>query len=140
MSETDRVILKKIIFYQQPNTTRFTLKRFIFQMGLLILFCWANSFSQTMERLSLHDAITIALKNNPQSLASSQQIDVERGRFWRGISPPLPSVSVSYDYIPKEGSVKQFGERTVEVSQSLDFHFYYIQPLKESELQTLNVS
>ncbi len=74
-----------------------------------------------MERLSLHDAITIALKNNPQSLASSKQIDVERGRFWRGISPPLPSVAVSYDYVPKGSSVKQFGERTIGISQSLDF-------------------
>jgi outer membrane protein TolC len=74
-----------------------------------------------VERLSLHDAIIIALRNNPQSRASLENIDVERGRFWRGISPPLPSVAVNYDYIPKGRSVKQFGERTVEISQSLDF-------------------
>jgi cobalt-zinc-cadmium efflux system outer membrane protein len=90
-------------------------------MGLLVLLCWVTSFSQTLEQLSLHDAITIALKTNPQSLASSQQIDVERGRFWRGVSPPLPSVAVNYQYIPKGSSIKQFGERTVEISQSLDF-------------------
>jgi outer membrane protein TolC len=90
-------------------------------MALSILFCWANSFSQTVEQLSLNDAVTIALKNNPQSLSSKSQIDVERGRFWRDISPPLPSVAVNYQYIPRGSSIKQFGERTVEISQSLDF-------------------
>jgi outer membrane protein TolC len=90
-------------------------------MALSILFCWANSFSQTVEQLSLNDAVTIALKNNPQSLSSKSQIDVERGRFWRDISPSLPSVAVNYQYIPRGSSIKQFGERTVEISQSLDF-------------------
>jgi outer membrane protein TolC len=97
------------------------LKIYLNQMALSILFCWANSFSQTVEQLSLNDAVTIALKNNPQSLSSKSQIDVERGRFWRDISPPLPSVAVNYQYIPRGSSIKQFGERTVEISQSLDF-------------------
>jgi len=78
-------------------------------------------FSQTSEQLSLHDAIAIALKNNPQSRASSEQIDAERGRFWRGISPSLPSVAVSYEYVPKGSNIGQFGERTIGISQSLDF-------------------
>jgi outer membrane protein TolC len=90
-------------------------------MALLILFCWVSSYSQTVEQLTLNDAITIALKNNPQALSSKSQIDVERGRFWRDISPPLPSVAVNYQYIPRGSSIKQFGERTVEISQSLDF-------------------
>jgi outer membrane protein TolC len=97
------------------------LKRYLLQLGLLFLSCWVTSFSQKAEQLSLHDAITIALKNNPQSLSALQQIDVERGRFWRGVSPPLPSVAVNYQYIPKGSNVKRFGERTVEISQSLDF-------------------
>ncbi len=90
-------------------------------MGLLVLLCWGISVSQTKERLSLQDAITIALEKNPESLASAEQINVERGRFWRGISPPPPSVAVNYQYIPQGSSVAQFGERSVEISQSLDF-------------------
>jgi outer membrane protein, heavy metal efflux system len=97
------------------------LRRTILHMGLLVLLCRITAFTQIVERLSLQDAIIIALKNNPQSLASSKQINAERGRFWRGIAPPLPSIAVSYDYIPKGSSVKQFGERTIEISQSLDF-------------------
>ncbi len=95
--------------------------RLFTQMGLLFLSCWITSFSQITEQLSLNDAITNALKNNPQSLSSLSQIDAERGRLWRGVSPPSPSVAVNYQYIPKGSNVKRFGERTVEISQSLEF-------------------
>jgi hypothetical protein len=100
---------------------RFTLRRYILQMGLLVLLCWVTTFAQMVERLSLCDAIGIALTNNPQAIASSKQIDVERGRFWRGVTPPPPSLAVNYEYIPRGSNIKQFGERTVEISQSLDF-------------------
>jgi outer membrane protein, heavy metal efflux system len=100
---------------------RIALTRFFLQIGLFVLSAWVTLFSQQVERLSLKDAINSAHKYNPQLHSSSNQIDAERGRFWRGISPPLPSIRVSYDYIPKRSSIKQFGERTVEISQSLDF-------------------
>lgn len=95
--------------------------RLFIQMGLLFLSYGVTSYSQTVEQLSLNDAISIAQNNNPQSISSLKQVDAERGRFWRGVSPPLPSVAVNYQYIPKGSNVKQFGERTVEISQSLDF-------------------
>jgi outer membrane protein TolC len=91
------------------------------QMGLLFLSFFGISYCQMIEQLSLTDAITIALKNNPQSIASANQVDTERGRFWRGVSLPSPSVAVSYEYIPRGTSIKRFGERTFEISQSLEF-------------------
>jgi cobalt-zinc-cadmium efflux system outer membrane protein len=97
------------------------LTRIFLQMGLFVFFGWVASFSQQVERLSLNDVVTLAHKNNPQLRSSSSQIDAERGRFWRGVSPPFPSLSVNSQYIPKGSSIKQFGERTVEISQSLDF-------------------
>ncbi|MBI5476671.1 MAG: TolC family protein [Ignavibacteriales bacterium] len=97
------------------------LQRYIYLIGSLFLLCYTVLFSQLKEQLSLNDAITFAIKNNPQLISSSKQIDVESGRFWRGVSPQSPSLSVNYQYIPKGNSIKQFGERTVEISQSLDF-------------------
>jgi outer membrane protein, heavy metal efflux system len=97
------------------------LLRLFTQMGLLFISFWITSFCQNTEQLSLNNAIAIALKNNPQSISSLNQIEVERGRFWRGVSPPAPSVAVNYEYIPKGSNIKQFGERTVEISQSLEF-------------------
>ncbi len=74
-----------------------------------------------MERLSLKEAIDIALQHNPEIIGAQRSIDAARGHFWRGVSPPLASVVVNYQYIPKGSNVKQFGERTVEISQSFDF-------------------
>ncbi|RPI04832.1 MAG: TolC family protein [Ignavibacteriae bacterium] len=100
---------------------RYPLKRPVLSIGILIIFFQAVSFSQDVERLSLHDAMVIALRNNPQALASARRIDAERGRFWRGISPPSPSVAVSYEYIPAAGGISQFGERSIGITQSIDF-------------------
>ena len=74
-------------------------------MGLLVSLFWTVSFSQDIERLSLQDAITTALKCNPQAQASARQIDAERGRFWRGISPPLPFVAVGKQFQPIWGTI-----------------------------------
>jgi outer membrane protein, heavy metal efflux system len=90
-------------------------------IGLFLLFGNFIAYSQTADVLSIKDAVAIALKNNPHVLAAQKQISAERGRFWRGISPPAPSLSVNYEYIPKSSSINRFGEKTVEISQSLDF-------------------
>jgi outer membrane protein TolC len=90
-------------------------------MGVCLLLFGMVSAAQTSERLSLNDAIEIALHNNPHALVSSEQVNAERGRFWRGIAPPPPSIGINYQYIPKGTPIDHFGERTVEVSQSLDF-------------------
>jgi outer membrane protein, heavy metal efflux system len=90
-------------------------------MGLCVIFYCAAAFSQMVERLSLSDAIAIALKTNPQVLASFEQIYAEHGRFWRGVSPSAPSVGINYQYIPKGAAISRFGERAVEISQSIDF-------------------
>jgi outer membrane protein TolC len=97
------------------------LKRFFFLVGLLGLLSGEPSFSQSAERLSLDETIAIALQNNPDALASAEHINIERGRFWRGVSLPPPSLAVNYEYIPRGGNVRQFGERTLELSQSFDF-------------------
>ncbi|HLP17607.1 MAG TPA: TolC family protein [Bacteroidota bacterium] len=97
------------------------MKRIYFSMGMSVVLYCAVSSAQGIERLSIHDAITIALMSNPQSLVSSRQIDAERGRFWRGIAPPAPVLGVNCQYIPKGSTISRFGERTVEISQTLEF-------------------
>lgn len=92
---------------------------------LLLFFSMTNA--QTVETISLSDAVAIALRNNPQVPAAQKQIDAERGRFRRSISPPPPEVSLSYEYIPRGRQYTQFGEKTVAFSQSLDFpSLYYL--------------
>jgi outer membrane protein TolC len=89
--------------------------------GLLVLVCHALAFSQRAERLSLQEAIEIALQNNPEVAGARKGVDAARGRFWRGVSPPPASLSWEYDYIPRGSGVNAYGERVIGVSQTIDF-------------------
>lgn len=89
--------------------------------GLLFLLCHGLAFSQTSERLSLKDAIEIALQHNPEIAGARRGVDAAQARFWRGISPPPATLSVGYDYIPTGSGITNYGERSVGISQSIDF-------------------
>jgi outer membrane protein TolC len=89
--------------------------------GLLFLLCHALAFTQSTERLSLQEAIAIALQHNPEIQGAQRGVDAAQARFWQGISPPPASLSVGYDYIPTGSGIKNYGERFIGVSQSLDF-------------------
>jgi cobalt-zinc-cadmium efflux system outer membrane protein len=89
--------------------------------GLLFLLCHALAFSQSAERLSLNEAIAIALQYSPEIIGARRGVDAAQARFWRGISPPQASLSVSYDYIPTGSGINNYGERFIGVSQSIDF-------------------
>ncbi len=95
--------------------------RFLLLGGLFFLLCHALALSQSTERLSLKEAIEIALQHNPEVVGARRGIDAAQGRFWRGISPPPASLSVGYDYIPTGSGIKDYGERFIGVSQSFDF-------------------
>ncbi|HPG42102.1 MAG TPA: TolC family protein [bacterium] len=78
-----------------------------------------------VKRLSLNEAIETGLKNNPEIKAASKNIAAAKARFWSGISLPQPEVGVSYEYAPLHSSLHNFGERTLEVSQTLEFPTNY---------------
>ncbi len=95
--------------------------RFALLGGILFLICHALVFSQSAQRLSLKEAIEIALQYNPEVVGARRGVDAAKGRFWQGISPPPASLSWEYDYIPKGGGINTYGERVIGVSQSFDF-------------------
>lgn len=95
--------------------------RFCSLAGLLFLFCHAPAFTQSTEQLSLKEAIAIALQYNPDIQSARRGVDAAQGRFWRGISPPPAVLSANYDYIPTGGAVREYGERTIGISQSFEF-------------------
>jgi outer membrane protein, heavy metal efflux system len=89
--------------------------------GLLCLLCHAIALSQSGERLSLNEAIAIAVEHNPEVRSAGQAVDAARGRFWKGISPPPAQLTAGYDYVPTGYSLNEYGERYVGVSQSFEF-------------------
>src|SRR5512142_1538606 len=89
-------------------------------MGALLILGSTGS-AQERTTLSMADAVNIALENHPAARSASAALDASRGQFWRAISPPPPSLSLDYSYVPLGHPLNAFGEKTVEVSQTLEF-------------------
>ncbi|MDP4174494.1 MAG: TolC family protein [Bacteroidota bacterium] len=75
--------------------------------------------------LSLEEAISIALKSNPEIRSSEERINATKGRFWSGISPVAPELSVNYEFVPKGQSFSNYGEKSIELSQAFEFPTSY---------------
>lgn len=76
--------------------------------------------------LSLDSAIQIGLKNNPEIKSAWQKVKASKGRFWSAISPPPTDFTLSRNGIPKGQSLNQYGERTMEVGQAIEFPTNYV--------------
>jgi outer membrane protein TolC len=101
----------------------------LFAVALLQL----SVYGQTeIKKLSLKEAVEIGLKNNPEIKSAIENISACKGRFWSGISLPVPEVGVSYEYAPVKSSLSNYSEKTLSVSQSFEFPTNYF--LKGSKL------
>lgn len=100
--------------------------RQLFALFILIFSVSILNGQQGMNKeLTLDEAIEIGLKNNPRIISARENISAAKGRFWSGISLPAPEVGVSYEYTPVNKSLRNFSERTFEVSQSFEFPSNY---------------
>jgi cobalt-zinc-cadmium efflux system outer membrane protein len=86
-----------------------------------VIITYGTAQQSTVLKLSLSNAISLALKENPELHASAESISSAKGNFWKGIAPAPPSLSVDYDYIPSTAPLSQFGERKISFTQSLEF-------------------
>lgn len=90
---------------------------------IFIVIC-VQAYGQKNE-LKLNSAINIALKNNPEILKNLRKIDDAKAKYTYGISLPQPNLSLSYEYTPDRKGLKDYGERTFEINQSLEFPIKY---------------
>jgi outer membrane protein TolC len=91
-------------------------------------FLISSGFSQpTMSggSLSLDSAIQIGLHNNPEIKSSFEKVNASRGRFWSSLSPAPADFSMSNDYVPAGQKLSNYGEKTIGVSQSVEFPTNY---------------
>lgn len=93
---------------------------FVFSFSILKL-----SGQTEKNNLSLNDATDIALKQNPELIAARENIIGAKGRFWKGISLPSPEVEWIHEYIPSGGSLSDYSEGTLAISQAFEFPTNY---------------
>jgi len=98
---------------------------YVLFISFLIIFKGYAQENKTFTGLTLNEAIEIGLKNNPEVKSAREKISAAKGRFWSGISLPSPEIGLSYEYVPVNTGLRNFGERTFAVSQSFEFPSNY---------------
>lgn len=76
--------------------------------------------------INITEAVTIALKNNPEVLSSNWQVTAAAGRYLSGISLPPPTVSLSNEYIQKGQPFTRASEKSISIEQSFAFPLVYV--------------
>jgi outer membrane protein TolC len=103
-----------------------TIRRLSLSIGLVVIFMGHSQPSpQTEFPLSLGAAIQTGLENNPEIKSALAKINAARGGFLSAISPASPDLSITHDYIPINAKVSKYGEKTIGISQPVDFPTNY---------------
>lgn len=97
------------------------MKKVLPTSGIVFLLHLCLAFSQPLEKLSLRDAITLALKGNPEILRAQQEIDVASGRVLQAGRIPNPELGVSWNETPSNFNIGEADERDIGISQQIEF-------------------
>lgn len=90
----------------------------------LIIFLEINEgFVQEIHTYSQQEAIDLALQNNPEVLIAQKEIESAKGKKLQSASPEQPELSFAWEGIPAGESFSRANERTISLSQSLEFPY-----------------
>jgi len=94
---------------------------------VILIFCSNADLLWSQQKISIKDAIRIALKNNPDIKVRKENIGAEKGRFLQSLSFPDPRLVLMYEGVPRGESVNNAEQRKIFFSQSFDFptSYYY---------------
>ena len=96
-----------------------------FILAVLALFISKLNGQTEINRLSLNEAIEIGIKQNPELMQATENINAAKGKFWNGISLPQPELELNLEYTPVNTSLSNYSERTFAISQSFEFPTNY---------------
>ena len=96
-----------------------------FILAVLALFISKLNGQTEINRLSLNEAIEIGVRQNPELIQATENINAAKGRFWKGISLPQPELELSLEFAPVNTSLSNYSERTFAISQSFEFPTNY---------------
>jgi cobalt-zinc-cadmium resistance protein CzcA len=75
----------------------------------------------------MQKAVESALTNNPEIKKAESKTASAKARQAAAFALSQPELSLSYEYIPTGKAVNQYGERTIEIKQELEFPVKYFQ-------------
>jgi outer membrane protein, heavy metal efflux system len=96
------------------------MKKPIFHLFVLWIFSVSASV-RAQEVLSLDEAVRLALLNNPSVTKARREIEASSGRVLLAGAIPPPELGFSWGEIPSDFNLAGFGERSIGVSQAVEF-------------------
>jgi cobalt-zinc-cadmium efflux system outer membrane protein len=80
-----------------------------------------QSRGQEVKKLSLHDALESALKNNPNILKAEKEIDAANGRILQAGRIPNPEFSIAVNETPLGVNFASSNEQDISLSQEIEY-------------------
>jgi outer membrane protein TolC len=90
----------------------------------MILLAYKAGYGQDSvvpQKLSLENAISIALNNNPGLKKSGSEIEASKGKYLGGVALPAPTLSLEYEGVPSGKGPGGYGERYFKIGQAFEF-------------------
>ncbi len=90
-------------------------------MGLVFLLYPLAALSQPTERLSLNDAITIAVQNNSEIQRAKKEVDAAESRILQAEAIPNLELSVQFDETPTNFNIADADKHSIGITQPIEF-------------------
>jgi len=104
---------------------------------LFFLFANVNAQAQQDLTLSLEQAKSFAIKNNPNYQIQLKKIDAQKGVYWLELMPENPEIGIEVEEIPENQAYTNYGGKRLFVEQELDFpiNYYFRHKLLNADIQ-----
>ena len=106
---------------------------------VILFFLFANVNAQTQQdlTLSLEQAKSFALKNNPNYQIQLKKIDAQKGVYWSEMMPENPEIGIEVEEVPKSQAYANYGGKRLFVVQEIDFpiNYYFRHKLLNADIQ-----
>lgn len=89
--------------------------------AVLFSFLLVMENSGAQEKLSLQQAIDLAMNNNPQVLAAQKEVDAANARILQAEAVPNLEFGLNWDETPSNFNVTKAGERNIGLVQPFEF-------------------
>ncbi|MEI7484493.1 MAG: TolC family protein [Ignavibacteriota bacterium] len=73
------------------------------------------------QRMSISDSERIAKGQNLSLKKGLNRVASAEGKYLSGVSPKMPELSLSYDFVPNGTGLSNFEERSLEINQEFEF-------------------
>ncbi|MCP4726879.1 MAG: TolC family protein [bacterium] len=92
---------------------------------LILYFAQVSMAYQIPDMLSIEDAVTIALEQNPGIQKAKSRIEIEKGIKLKSIMPENPSIGISYEGMPSGTYFDPYTSRKAKIAQQIEFPIKY---------------